>query len=79
MMDGHDDDHIDLERDIHDSWIKLLNHISNNFPEDLPMMQELNEKYGDTPKNIFEQGYRTGFRKAVALIHEFNVHVVAND
>ena len=75
-MDGHDDDYIDLERDIHDSWIKLLNHISNNFPEDLPMMQELNEKYGDTPKNIFEQGYRTGFRKAVALI---NVHVFAND
>ena len=55
-MDGHDDDYIDLERDIHNSWIKLLNHISNNFPKDLPMMQELNEKYGDTPKNIFEQG-----------------------
>jgi hypothetical protein len=76
MTNGHDDNYIDLEKDIHDSWIKLLNHISNNFPEDLPMMQELNEKYGNTPKNIFEQGYRTGFRKAVALM---NVYVVAND
>ena len=77
MTNGHDDiDDVLLDRDIHDSWIKLLNHIADNFPEDLPMMQELNEKYGDTPKNIFEQGYRTGFRKAVALM---NVYVVAND
>ncbi len=67
---------IDLERDVHDSWIKLLNHIADDFPEDLPMMQELNEKYGNTPKDIFEQGYRTGFRKVIALM---NSYVAAND
>jgi len=77
MDKRYDDiDDVLLDRDVHDSWIKLLNHIADNFPEDLPMMQELNEKYGNTPKDIFEQGYRTGFNKAVALM---KVYVVAND
>jgi len=60
----------DVSKDINDEWIKLLNHVGEIAPDDLVKIQDMNEKYGVVPKNLFEQGYRSGWNSATSIIQE---------
>lgn len=71
-------DTFDVERKIHDEWIKLINHIADNFPDDLAEIQQMNKDYGELPKRFFEQGYRTGFNHAAKIVRDA-MYDVGND
>jgi hypothetical protein len=60
----------DVNKNVNDEWIKLLNYVGEVAPDDLVKIQNINEKYGELPKNLFEQGYRSGFNMATSFIHE---------
>jgi hypothetical protein len=60
----------DTIKNINDEWIKLLNYIGEVAPDDLEKIQSMNEKYGGIPKNLFEQGYRSGFNSATSFMRE---------
>jgi len=60
----------DINKDVNDEWIKLLNHVGKIAPDDLVKIQSMNEKYGEMPKNLFEQGYRSGWNSATSIIQE---------
>ena len=60
----------DVNKDINDEWIKLLNHVGKIAPDDLVKIQNMNEEYGEIPKNLFEQGYRSGFNVAAILMRK---------
>ena len=61
---------IDVKEEINDEWVKLLNHIEKNFPDDYKTLRQLIEISGETPKQLFEQGYRSGWNGATAIIKE---------
>mgnify|MGYP003123472123 CR=1 FL=1 len=60
----------DVAKEINDEWIKLLDYIGKVAPDDLKKIQSMNEKYGGIPKNLFEQGYRSGFNSATSFMRE---------
>jgi hypothetical protein len=60
----------DVSKDINDEWIKLLNHVGEIAPDDLVKIQDMKEKYCVVPKNLFEQGYRSGWNSATSTIQE---------
>ena len=60
----------DINKDVNDEWIKLLNHVGKIAPDDLVKIQSMNEKYGEMPKSLFEQGYRSGWNSATSIIQE---------
>ena len=60
----------DVNKDINDEWIKLLNQVRKVAPDDLIKIQTMNEEYGELPKNLFEQGYRSGFNIAAIIMRE---------
>ena len=60
----------DVNKDINDEWIKLLNQVRKVAPDDLVKIQNMNEEYGELPKNLFEQGYRSGFNIAAIIMRE---------
>ena len=60
----------DVNKDINDEWIKLLNQVRKVAPDDLVKIQNMNEEYGELPKNLFEQGYRSGFNVAAILMRK---------
>ena len=60
----------DVNKDINDEWIKLLNQVRKVAPDDLIKIQNMNEEYGELPKNLFEQGYRSGFNRAAIIMRE---------
>ena len=60
----------DVNKDINDEWIKLLNQVRKVAPDDLVKIQNMNEEYGELPKNLFEQGYRSGFNRAAIIMRE---------
>jgi hypothetical protein len=60
----------DVNKDINDEWIKLLNQVRKVAPDDLVKIQTMNEEYGELPKNLFEQGYRSGFNIAAIIMRE---------
>ena len=41
---------IDVKEEINDEWVKLLNHIEKNFPDDYKTLRQLIEISGETPK-----------------------------
>ena len=61
---------INVNKDVNDEWIKLLNYIGKVAPDDLVKIQSMNEKYGEVPKRLFEQGYRSGVNLANSIIRE---------
>jgi hypothetical protein len=58
----------DINKNINDKWIELLNHVGEIAPDDLVKIQDMNEKYGLVPKNLFEQGYHSGWNSASSII-----------
>lgn len=60
-------DEYDVERKIHDEWIKLMNYIADHSPDELADVQQMNKDYGEFPKRFFQQGYRTGFHHAAKM------------
>ena len=60
----------EVAKSVNDEWIKLLDHIGKVAPDDLVGIQNMNEEYGKLPKNLFEQGYRSGFNIAAIIMRE---------
>jgi len=60
----------EVAKSVNDEWIKLLNQVGKVAPDDLVKIQTMNEEYGELPKNLFEQGYRSGFNVAAILMTE---------
>lgn len=58
----------EVAKSVNDEWIKLLDYIGKVAPDDLVEIQKMNEEYGKLPKNLFEQGYRSGFNVAAILM-----------
>ena len=58
----------DVAKDVNDEWIKLLDYIGKVAPDDLIEIQNMNKKYGKLPKNLFEQGFRSGFNMAAIVM-----------
>jgi len=61
---------LDVKEEINNEWVKLLNHLKENFPDDYKTLRHMNKKYGETPKRLFEQGYRSGWNGATDIIKE---------
>ena len=61
---------VDVKEEINDEWVKLLNHLKENFPADYKTMRHMNKKYGEIPKRLFEQGYRSGWNGATDIIEK---------
>jgi len=60
----------DVAKDVNDEWIKLLNQVGKVAPDDLVKIQNMNEEYGELPKKLFEQGYRSGFNMAATIMRD---------
>ena len=60
----------EVAKSVNDEWIKLLNQVGKVAPDDLIKIQTMNEEYGELPKNLFEQGYRSGFNIAAIIMRE---------
>jgi len=60
----------DVAKDVNDEWIKLLNQVGKVAPDDLVKIQNMNEEYGEIPKNLFEQGFRSGFNTAATMMRD---------
>ena len=60
----------EVAKSVNDEWIKLLNQVGKVAPDDLVKIQTMNEEYGELPKNLFEQGYRSGFNIAAIIMRE---------
>ena len=60
----------EVAKSVNDEWIKLLNQVGKVAPDDLVKIQTMNEEYGELPKNLFEQGYRSGFNRAAIIMRE---------
>ena len=60
----------EVAKSVNDEWIKLLNQVGQAAPDDLVKIQTMNEEYGELPKNLFEQGYRSGFNIAAIIMRE---------
>ena len=60
----------EVAKSVNDEWIKLLNQVRKVAPDDLVKIQNMNEEYGELPKNLFEQGYRSGFNIAAIIMRE---------
>jgi len=60
----------EVAKSVNDEWIKLLNQVGKVAPDDLVKIQTMNEEYGELPKNLFEQGYRSGFNVAAILMRK---------
>ena len=60
----------EVAKSVNDEWIKLLNQVRKVAPDDLIKIQTMNEEYGELPKNLFEQGYRSGFNIAAIIMRE---------
>ena len=60
----------DVAKDVNDEWIKLLNQVGKVAPDDLVKIQNMNEEYGELPKNLFTQGFRSGFNIAAIIMRE---------
>mgnify|MGYP003646501230 CR=1 FL=1 len=58
----------EVAKSVNDEWIKLLNQVRKVAPDDLVKIQNMNEEYGELPKNLFEQGYRSGFNMAAIVM-----------
>jgi hypothetical protein len=52
---------IDVDKEINDEWDKLRAYIKENYPDDFNKMLRMCDEYGLLPKQLFEQGYRSGF------------------
>ena len=61
---------LDVKEEINDEWVKLLNHLKENFPDDYKTLRHMNKKYGETSKQLFEQGYRSGWNSATNIVKE---------
>ena len=60
----------DIKEEINNEWVELLNHLKENFSVDYNTLQHMNKKHGELSKQLFEQGYRSGWNGATDTIKE---------
>ena len=51
----------DAQEDVNNEWDKLIAHIREKYPNDFRVLKRMSRDYKKLPKNLFEQGYRSGF------------------
>tara|TARA_Y100001951_G_scaffold101973_1_gene107830 strand:+ start:381 stop:653 length:273 start_codon:yes stop_codon:yes gene_type:complete len=59
---------IDVDKEINDEWDKFRAYIKKNYPDDFNKILRMCNEYGLLPKQLFEQGYRSGFRYVTSLV-----------
>ena len=52
---------IDIDKEINDEWDKLRAYIKEHYPDDFNKIIRMCDEYDLLPKQLFEQGYRSGF------------------
>ena len=60
----------DFDETINDEWIKLLDYVKENFSDDYDAIEDMRAKHGKLLKQLFEQGYRSGWNDATNVITE---------
>jgi hypothetical protein len=59
-----------IDEAINDEWGKLLDYIEENFPVDYATLKGMHAKHGKLLKQLFEQGYRSGWNGATEVLSE---------
>ena len=60
----------DIDEAINDEWGKLLDYIEENFSSDYNTIEGMHAEHGKLLKQLFEQGYRSGWNNATNIIRE---------
>ena len=60
----------DIDEAINDEWGKLLDYIEENFSGDYDTLKGMQVKHGKLMKQLFEQGYRSGWNGATGVLSE---------
>ena len=57
-----------IDEAINDEWIKLLDYIEENFSSDYHTIEGMHAEHGKLLKQLFEQGYRSGWNDATGVL-----------
>jgi hypothetical protein len=60
----------DIDEAINDEWGKLLDYIEENFSGSYKTLKDMQVKHGKLMKQLFEQGYRSGWNGATGVLSE---------
>ena len=58
----------DIDEAINDEWGKLLDYIEENFSGSYKTLKDMQVKHGKLMKQLFEQGYRSGWNGATGVL-----------
>ena len=59
-----------IDEAINDEWGKLLDYIEENFSGSYKTLKDMQVKHGKLMKQLFEQGYRSGWNGATGVLSE---------
>ena len=63
-------DEIDVDKEINEEWDKLRAYIKERYPDNSKSIDRMCKKYGAIPKQLFEQGYRSGFNYVSDMVRD---------
>ena len=52
---------IDIDKEVSEEWDKFCVYLKKNYPDDFNNIIRMCDEYGLLPRQLFEQGYRSGF------------------